>query len=291
MGIEVLPSGRGIGAEIRGVDLNRDLAADAVAAVRRAWLDHLVVFFRGQEIDQHRQLAFTRRFGTPGGVRSPRPQRGLDGEPLAPGVMIVSNIRRGGEPLGLPHDGEMWFHSDMCYDERPHEATLLYGIEIPPVGGNTLFADMYAAYERLPQRTRDRLRGRTALQMHEYLRTDRPRARGDLSGVAHFSHPAAIVHPETGRRALYVNRLMTARIDGLDEAGSDALLDELLRAAEDPEGVYEHVWRPGDLVMWDNRCVAHARTDFPAEERRLLRRTTTEGRRPRETLEGYAAAG
>jgi taurine dioxygenase len=167
---------------------------------------------------------------------------------------------------------------------------LLYGIEIPPVGGNTRFANMYSAYERLSERIKKKIDGRTALQMHEYLRTDRPSPKDDMSGIAHFSHPVAITHAETGRRALYVNRLMTARINGLDEAESDALIEELLGYAEDPALVYEHVWRPGDLVMWDNRCVTHARTDFPDTERRLLRRTTTEGARPYETMAEYENA-
>ena len=290
MDIEVVPLSPALGAEIEGVDLARPIGARALAGIHRAWLDHLVIVFRGQRIDQHQQLAFTRHFGVPGGVRSPRPQVGLDGRPLEPGIMIVSNIRRDGRPLGLPHDGEMWFHSDMCYDRSPHKATLLYGIEVPSVGGNTLFANMYAAYERLPERTKERIRGRTALQMHEYLRTDRPRPRADLADVPHFSHPVAIAHAETGRRALYVNRLMTARIDGMGEAESAALIEELLRHAEDPAIVYEHVWRPGDLVMWDNRCVTHARTDFPAAERRLLRRTTTEGAQPFETIVEYENA-
>ena len=287
MGIEVTVLSPALGAEIKGVDLARPIAAPTIAAIYRAWLDHLVIVFRGQRIDQHQQLAFTRHFGTPGGVRSPRPQLGLDGQPLEPGIMIVSNIRRDGKSLGLPHDGEMWFHSDMCYDRNPHNATLLYGIEIPSVGGNTLFANMYSAYERLPERTRARIRGRTALQMHEYRRTDRPRPRADISDVPHFSHPVAIAHTETGRQALYVNRLMTARIDGMDEAESAALIAELLHCAEDPTIVYELVWRPGDLGMWDNRCGTHARTDFPATERRLLRRTTTEGTRPFETVAEY----
>ena len=290
MSIEVVPASEALGAEITGVDLARPLTSETTALIHRAWLDHLVIVFRGQQIDQHQQLAFTGLFGAPGGVRSPRPQLGLDGQPLEPGIMIVSNIRRDGKPLGLPHDGEMWFHSDMCYDESPHKATLLYGIEIPPVGGNTRFANMYSAYERLPERIKKKIDGRTALQMHEYLRTDRPSPKDDMSGIAHFSHPVAITHAETGRRALYVNRLMTARINGLDEAESAALIEELLSFSEDPAIVYEHVWRPDDLVMWDNRCVTHARTDFPDTERRLLRRTTTEGARPYETMAEYEYA-
>ena len=290
MSIEILHAGDALGAEVAGVDLNDPIDGDVAALLRRAWLDYLVLVFRGQDIDQRGQLAFTRLFGQPGGVFSPRPQRGLDGEPLEPGIMMVSNIRRDGKPLGLAHDGEMWFHSDMCYDENPHQATLLYALQIPPKGGNTLFANMYSAYDRLPAATKERIRGRTALQMHEYYRTARPRVRDDMSDVRHFSHPIAIAHSETGRKALYVNRLMTARIDGMEEAESGALIDELLAASEDPSIVYEHVWQVGDLVMWDNRCVTHARTDFPETERRLLRRTTTEGTRPFETLEEYANA-
>ncbi len=290
MTIEILPASDALGAEVTGVDLGAPIDGDVAALLRRAWLDYLVLVFRGQDIDQRGQLAFTRLFGQPGGVFSPRPQRGLDCEPLEPGIMMVSNIRRDGKPLGLAHDGEMWFHSDMCYDKNPHQATLLYALEIPPKGGNTLFANMYSAYDRLPAATKERIRGRTALQMHEYYRTDRPRVRDDMSDVRHFSHPIAIAHSETGRKALYVNRLMTARIDGMEETESDALVDDLLAASEDPSIVYEHVWRVGDLVMWDNRCVTHARTDFPETERRLLRRTTTEGTRPFETLEEYPNA-
>ena len=289
MSIEILPAGDALGAEVAGVDLNDPIDGDVAALLRRAWLD----YWCSSSAARTSTSAGSRLhppFGQPGGVFSPRPQRGLDGEPLEPGIMMVSNIRRDGKPLGLAHDGEMWFHSDMCYDENPHQATLLYALQIPPKGGNTLFANMYSAYDRLPAATKERIRGRTALQMHEYYRTDRPRVRDDMSDVRHFSHPIAIAHSETGRKALYVNRLMTARIDGMEEAESGALIDELLAASEDPSIVYEHVWQVGDLVMWDNRCVTHARTDFPETERRLLRRTTTEETRPFETLEEYANA-
>lgn len=278
-----------IGAEISGVDLAKPLGGAEIAEIEAAWLEHLVLVFRGQALDQEAQLRFSGQFGTLGERSRPAAIR-PEGVDFHPAVMLVSNIRENGRPIGSLPDGEMWFHHDMCYVAEPYRGTMLYAIDIPSHGGNTLFANMYAAYDRLPEATRARIRGRTALQMHEYYRTDRPRVRDDMSDVRHFSHPVAISHSETGRRALYVNRLMTARIDGMDEAESDALIDELLDASEDPSIVYEHVWRVGDLVMWDNRCVTHARTDYPETERRLLRRTTTEGSRPFETFEEYAAA-
>jgi len=291
MAIKVIPADAPLGAEVCGVNLSRPLDRETIEVVHEAWLEHLVIYFRGQEIDQHQQLAFTQHFGEVGAMRSPRTQLDLKGIPQEPGIMTVSNIRRNGKPLGLAHDGEMWFHSDMCFDKNPLKATLLYGIEIPSKGGNTLFANMYLAYERLSKDIKETIRGRTALQMHEFHRTDRPQLREDMSDVAHFSHPVAITHAETGRQALFVNRLMTARINGLDEADSDMLIDELLGVSEDPAIVYEHVWKPGDLVMWDNRCVTHARTDFSETERRLLRRTTTDGSRPFETMVEYSSTG
>lgn len=268
------------GAEIGGLDLGDDLDDETFAAILDAWHDNRVVVFRGQRLTPERQLAFTTRFGEVGmpGV-APR-QREVGSERLLPGVMMVTNIRQDGEPIGFAHDGEMWFHSDMCYVERPHKATMLYAIRLPSWGGNTRFADMYAAYDNLPAPLRARLEGCTALQMHEYKRTERPEPKADMSGVRHFAHPVFVTHPVTGRKALYVNRLMTVRIEELPPAESDELLERLFACAEDPAIVLEHVWREGDLVMWDNRCINHARTDYPAEETRLLRRTTVRGERP-----------
>ena len=196
---------------------------------------------------------------------------------LPPEVMVVSNVRIDGKPLGLAHDGEMWFHSDMCYVETPHRATMLYAVDLPSTGGDTLFADMYAAYDNLSLDIRDRLEGMTALQVHDYKRTERPGVDLDLTKVGNYAHPVFVTHPKTGKKAVYVNRLMTARIEGLEKAESDSLLEELFAITEDPVIVYAHIWQQGDLVIWDNRCITHARTDFPANERRLLHRTTLVG--------------
>ena len=266
-----------LGAEINGLDLTKMLSTDTVDAVLQAWYDNQVLVFRDQELTPQQLVDFTAQLGEPGRPRMPS-QTVRDIIPdLPPEIMIVSNVRVDGKPLGLAHDGEMWFHSDMCYAEIPHTATLLYAVDLPSEGGNTMFADMYAAYNNLKLATRDRLEGSKALQVHDYKRTERPGVDLDLSKIGNFAHPVFVTHPETGKKALYVNRLMTARIEGFDRQESDALLEELFAVGEDPAIIYEHVWRPGDLVMWDNRCITHARTDFPHEERRLLRRTTLIG--------------
>ncbi|MGB0630900.1 MAG: TauD/TfdA dioxygenase family protein [Alphaproteobacteria bacterium] len=266
-----------LGAEINGLDLTEKLSAPTVASLLQAWYDHQVLVIRDQDLTPQQLVDFTAQLGEPGRPRMPSQAVRDIILDLPPEVMIVSNVRVDGKPLGLAHDGEMWFHSDMCYAEIPHTATLLYAVDLPSTGGNTKFADMYAAYDNLRPETRDRLEGRKALQVHDYKRTERPGVDLDLSKIGNHAHPVFITHPETGRKALYVNRLMTARIEGFDREESDALLEELFAVGENPAIIYEHVWRPGDLVMWDNRCITHARTDFPHEERRLLRRTTLIG--------------
>ena len=266
-----------IGARITGVDLAKPLDADAIEAIRRAWLDNIVVVFPGQELTLEQQTVFAGNFGAIG-QRSRRAEDRPEGADYHAGIMLISNIRDDkGEPIGSLPDGEMWFHHDMCYIPAPHKGTVLYAIEIPSRGGNTLFSNMYAAYDNVPAALKQKLAGRTALQVYDYLPTVTVDIDGDLTGIHNLSQPVFVVNPDTGRTALYVNRLMTARIDGLPRDESDAILDELFTIAEDPEYIYEHVWSVGDLLMWDNRCSCHARTDFPDDERRLLRRCTIEG--------------
>jgi taurine dioxygenase len=192
--------------------------------------------------------------------------------------MLVSNIREDGKPIGALPDGEMHFHTDQCHQAIPAKATLLYAIEIPRQGGNTLFANAYTAYETLPEEIRRRIAGRRALNAYTsdtMLRT----ANYDDAKSSHW-HPVVRTHPATGRKALYVNRLMTREIEGLPREESDAILQQLFDHQEQQKFVYEHAWRPGDILMWDNRCTLHARSDFSAGERRLLRRVTILGEKP-----------
>jgi taurine dioxygenase len=195
---------------------------------------------------------------------------------LLPGVMLISNIRENGEPIGALPDGEMMFHHDMIHVEIPSKATLLYSVEIPSTGGNTLFASGYAAYDTLDPAVRARLEGRKAQHHYNYGSTQ----KGDGKGTEAFGecvHPVFRTHEDTGRKAVYVNRLMTVGVVDMPPEESAPLLDQVFDQAEKPEFVYEHVWRVGDLLLWDNRCSSHARTDFPSTERRLMLRTTVKG--------------
>ncbi len=270
---EESPLSRALGAEIAGIDVARPVDAETAAALRDAWTRHILLLFRAEGLTQEAQLRFAECFGRVG--RRPRPaaDRPEDAGSVDPAVMLVSNIRVDGKPIGSLPDGEMYFHHDTIFTPKPNRGTMLYAIEVPRRGGNTLFANMYAAYDALPARIRSRIRGRTASHAYDYRVYAGREGKG--AGGAHVegcAHPVVITHPASGRRALYVDRLMTTRIDGLDEAESDRLLAEMFDIAEREDLVYEHVWRPGDLLVWDNLCSAHARTDFPAGERRLLRR-------------------
>jgi len=265
-----------IGAEIRGLDLRQKPNAATLAALNAAWLENIVLLFRDQQLSQADQLRVSEYFGEIGILARPKDYYPKGYENLLPNIMLISNIRENGEPIGALPDGEMMFHHDMLHAEVPHKATLLYAVEVPSHGGNTLFANGYAAYDALPEDVRERLEGRTARHHYHYGSTQ----KGDDRGVAAFSdseHPVFRTHDDTGRKAVYVNRLMTEEIVGLPKEESDRLLEILYDVSERPEFVYEHVWRPGDLLLWDNRCSAHARTDFPAGERRLMLRTTVAG--------------
>ena len=232
-----------------------------------------MVVFRGQSLDQETLLQVTSYFGTPGANARPREYRTSGQHDMLPGIMLISNIRANGEPIGALPDGDMMFHHDMIHADVPDKATCLYAVEIPSEGGNTLFASGYAAYETLDAGLRDALQGRRAFHHYNYG----SQHRGDDIGTPAFSeaeHPVFRTHPETGRKAIYVDRLITASIVGMAEDESEAVLTRLFDHSEKDEFVYEHVWQKGDLLLWDNRCSMHARRDFPSAERRLLWRTT-----------------
>jgi taurine dioxygenase len=283
--IEVKPLSRAGGAEISGLDLTRPLSQSAIRAVREAWAKHLVLVFRGQDLSQERQLQFASCFGELGNrKKAPEPLRSRtegirqDNEK----ILLVSNIKVDGEPIGAFGEGEFWFHIDSGYAQRPYRYTFLYALELPSTGGNTLFSNMYLAYESLPARLKQALRGKRALHIHEYNRAKQVDASGDIGSVPHCYHPVFITHPDTGRKTLFVDRLMTTRIEGMSDDESTRVLEELYAAGQRPEFIYEHIWQPGDFIMWDNLCTIHARTDFPKHERRLLRRCTVEGDVPHE---------
>lgn len=282
MAISVTPTPAALGAEITGVDLGRDVDDATFAEIVDAWHQYLVLIFRGQEISEDQQIRFCQRFGPLASRARPvRARREAGGH--HPGIMLVSNIREDGELIGSLPDGALGFHSDGCFNERPYKASMLYAIEVPSHGGDTVFINMYQVTDALNDAMRRRLQGLEALHRFSYetLRreVDDPETV-KVDEVPCFTHPVMITHPETGRRALYVNRLLTREIAGLDAEDSQALLNQLFDVIEREEFQYAHHWRPGDFVMWDNRCTQHGRTDFDPGERRLLRRLTVLGQRP-----------
>lgn len=276
LGLQVEKLSPHIGAEVKGIDLNQEQSAETMAELKRLWLEHIVLLFRDQTLDQEAQLRATTFFGEIGILARPAKEYPVGYAKLLPNVMLISNIRENGEPIGALPDGEMMFHHDMLHAELPHKGTLLYSVEIPSHGGETLFANGYAAYETLPDEIREPLEGKRARHHYNYGSVK----KGDDKGTVSFSdseHPIFRTHEETGRKAIYVNRLMTEEVIGLPKDESDRLLNALFDHMEKPEFVYEHTWRVGDLVLWDNRNSSHARRDFPNGERRLMLRTTVEG--------------
>ena len=264
-----------IGVEVQGIDLRQPMDDATFRAIEAAWHANCIILFRDQTLNEDEQVAFTARFGPLAQVLN----KHGGASKHHPGVMFVSNIRENGQLIGALPDGEMMFHSDQCYIERPCYATLLYAIEIPKQGGNTLFANMYKAYDALPAAMKTRLQGMYAEHIYDY--GSAPTQKGAVTEAARrFAHPVFRTHPATGKKALYVNRLMTDQIVGMDRTESDQTLATMFDVIENPAWIYEHKWRVGDLLMWDNRCTTHARTDFDASERRLLRRCVVLGERP-----------
>jgi taurine dioxygenase len=282
MPLVVKPLSPALGAEIAGIDLREDLSAGTFAEILNTWHKHLVILFRNQSLSEDDQIRFAQRFGEL--QKRTRPPEAINesGHTKYPQLtMLVSNIRENGKLIGSLPDGEMHFHSDQCYLEKPATGTFLYALEVPSEGGDTLFLNMYKAYEELPSELKARVDGRKALNAYLYDSTTRAvnGSKVDFTAHPHFIQPIVRTHPDTKRKALYVNRLMTFTVDGMDEGESGALLNKLFDHIEEDRFIYAHHWRVGDLVLWDNRCTLHARTDFSDKERRLLRRYTVLGDR------------
>jgi taurine dioxygenase len=276
LAVQLKPLTKYIGCEVSGIDLRKPVPPADAAAVYRAWLDHGVLLFRDQQLEQEDLIRVTGIFGEFAPLGRPKHTLPSGFSKILPNIMLISNIRENGETIGALPDGEMLFHHDTIHRDEPHKATLLYSVEIPTYGGDTLFASGTAAYDTLDPAMKQKLEGLRAVNYYVYNSVKRDDKQAvDASSQA--VHPVARTHEETKRKALYVNRLMSVRIEGMEEAESDALLNFLFDHSERPEFVYTHVWRKGDLIVWDNRCSSHARTDFPADQRRLLLRTTVKG--------------
>jgi taurine dioxygenase len=273
--ITVTPVAGALGAEIGNVDLAADLADDVIAEIRRAWLDHLVVFFRNQDLDNDRFLTFAKRIGEP--IEYPF-VRGFDDHPE---IIAVKK---------LPHEtinfGGIW-HTDTTYLAQPPMGTMLIAREIPPAGGDTLFANQYAAYEALSPAMREMLaplRGVSSSALADVSKTreDRRRDAGDTEAAMVYEaiHPAVRTHPETARKGLYVNIAHTARFDGMTDNESRPLLQFLFHHQVKPEFTCRFRWEVGSLALWDNRCAQHNPVNDYHGHQRVMHRITLQGDTP-----------
>jgi taurine dioxygenase len=247
---ELLP---GFGARVADIDI---LADESFGTITDLWHKHQVLVFPGLDLTTEQQIQFASRFGDLEQLHK------IDPNAESEYVLYVSNRPEEGQRQTATPDGELAFHMDQSYLAAPSKATFLYGLAVPSEGGSTLFGSMIRAYKALPEDLRLRLQGLNALH-----------ADFGIECV----HPLVVRHPETGQDILYYGRSVTDRIIGIGDRESDTLVDELLSYLEDERFVYRHNWTVGDLVMWDNRSVLHARTNFNPTEARILRRVTVRG--------------
>jgi len=272
--VTVTPSGGALGAEVTGVDV-KEIDDRLFRTVHEAWLAHQVLLFRDQRLRDEDLITFSSRFGTL--EHAPIQENGrrfVDGYPE---IYVVSNVVENGVAIGSLGSGEAAWHTDMSYLENPPKASVLYALEVPELGGETGFCSMYAAWSALPERLQRRIADLRVKHDGTYnsggyvragvIPTDDPRlSPGTL-------HSIVGLHPEAGRRFLYLGRRRHAYIEGLPLEESEALLDEIWAYATADAQTWYHRWRPNDLLIWDNRCTMHRRNPFDPASRRVMHRT------------------
>ncbi|NKB42817.1 MAG: TauD/TfdA family dioxygenase [Alphaproteobacteria bacterium] len=270
------------GAEVVGFDCGSDFDDATFAAIREAFSDHSVLVFRDQHLTPEQHVAFSKRWGN------------INGHILTqylvagyPELLAVSNKKDdAGQPLGIEDAGRYW-HTDVSYEAVPPMGSLLYGLEVPAEGGDTLFASQYRAYENIPADLKDRVASLKARHRFNYVQiqasedsTRKPLTEEQKKQLVGAVHPVVRTHPETNRKALYVNPGFTESLIDVVENESRALLDTLFGYATDPAVIYRHTWQVRDLVFWDNRCLMHHATPYPADSIRHMHRTTVAGSVP-----------
>jgi len=282
--VAVRPSGKGLAADVEGVDLAGALTPELSATIKKAWGDHLVLRFRGQKLSDDDLMRFSRQLGeldwAPIAAKDVK-IAGADGKQY---VMVISNVVENGVAIGQLGAYEAIWHTDMSYIAEPPMASALYSLEVPATGGDTWFCNMYAAYETLPADLKQRIEGRVC--RHDASRNSAGELRRgfvdapDASQTVGAEHPIVRTHPMTGRKALFLGRRRNAYVPGLPLAESEALLDALWAHATKPEFTWVQQWQKGDLILWDNRCVMHRRDAFDPNARRVMHRTQVKGDRP-----------
>ncbi len=276
--LQVIPSGKALGADIVGLDLAKPLGAQQLDSIRQAWQQHLVLRIRGQaHVTVEQQIAFSRHFGPLD--KRPPVSHGMSKEhdELPQEIAVISNVKVGGVPLGALGDGEAVWHADMTYNEFPPMGACLFSKEVPSTGGDTHFANMFMAYDTLPEDLKQRIQHLSCV--HDASRNSAGELRlgytdnTDPTQTVGAVHPLVITHPGNGKKALMLGRRRNAYVKGLSLQDSEALLDELWAHATQPRFTWTQVWSVGDVVMWDNRCTLHKRDAFDPHSRRLMLRT------------------
>jgi taurine dioxygenase len=274
----VHPFDNALGAEVRGIDLNEPLSAEAVRGLQAAWAEHLVLRFRDQgALTLESQIAFSRHFGKLDKRPTASYEMSRAHDELPAEITVISNVKVDDKPLGALGDGEAVWHSDMTYNEHPPRGACLRAQEIPPEGGNTCFANLHAAYETLDAATKERIAGLRCV--HDASRNSAGELRlgfkdnADPRRTIGAVHPLVARHAGSGRPHLVLGRRPNACIQGLPLEESEALLDRLWAHATQPRFTWTQVWQVGDLVMWDNAATLHRRDAFDPQSRRLMYRT------------------
>ncbi len=281
-GVEIVPSGGPLGAEVLGVNTSNDIDEDTRATLIRAWRDHLVLVFRGQRLSDSELLKFSANFGA---LDPPGPN--LYGTPFLPDfpeLNVISNVVKDGQPIGGLGAGEAVWHADMTYQDRPPKAAVLHAIELPESGGDTYFANMITAYETLPGGLKQRIEGRAAIHDAAHNSTGQLRKgykeTADVSQTPGARHPLVRTDPDTGRKGLFLGRRPHSYIVGLKVEESEDLLDALWDHATQSRFALAHQWRVADTLIWNNLYLLHRRDPFDDSARRILHRAQISGDHP-----------
>ena len=276
--LKITPISKPLGAEIQNVNL-ANISDSEFEAIHQAWLDHCVILIRNQKLTDNDLIAFSQRFGELD--LAPIQETGRRFVEGYPEIYVISNVVEDGEPIGSLGAGEAVWHTDMSYLEEPPKASMVYALEIPPVGGSTYFCNMYRAFELLPDSLKTKIDGLKlkhdgTYNSGGYLR-EGVEAIDDPVTSEGIYHPLICSHPETNHSVLYLGRRRNAYIEGMTLDESDSLLDELWTYATQEEIAWGHEWMVGDIVLWDNRCTMHRRDSFNPDTRRVLHRTQIKG--------------
>jgi taurine dioxygenase len=275
MSLSFRPLSHALGSEVQGVNLAKSLSNSEFDQIHRTFLESGILLFRDQEITREQHIAFSRRFGELDNHESlPR-----DRHPDYPELLLVTNIpKESGKPSDSKYTGQQW-HSDMSFTSVPSLGSLLRGITIPPVGGDTMFTNMYLAYDTLSAGMKKMIEGLHGIHTGSRKVDDPNSAREKEQRKINppIAQPVVRVHPETGRKALYIGEKVSC-FEGMTVEESRPLIDYLVKHATRPQFIYRHQWRASDIVLWDNRCTMHiALGDYEEGEIRHLERTTVKG--------------